>query len=166
MSIFVPKGPWRKPTGFVEGQKLIDSWWEKNKDKRWSPTLGLYDADLEPTDEQLKEVEKRLCCDASFRGSINRSFKHLSQDQEKFVVDCEKTIDNPNHQGYVSIREVVCASVTSTGKTPARLVPSSTCQPDCVAVGNGNPAVVPESVTSSEMNGRDCPQADSIPSLC
>lgn len=166
MSVFVPKGVWKKPSGYVASQKSVDEWWEKNKDKRWSPTLGLYSADDEPTDDQLREIETRQV--KSFRGSINSSFKHLSRDHEKFVVECEKGIDSADDQGYVSIREVVSASVTShvsEPKTPKQIVPSS----NSLAVlsdGDGKSTVVPESDTSLEMNRRYGLTSDSIPSLC
>lgn len=167
MSVFVPKGAWRKPIGFVASQKSVEEWWEKNKDKRWNPTMGLHAADLEPTDEQLRDVERRIA--PSFRDSINNSFKHLPKDQEQFVNQCEKSLDKCNDQGYVATREVVEVSVTSNGrKNTDTVVPSSNRLAVCVADGDGNSTVVPESVTSSvhESRAESLDNAGSIPSLC
>lgn len=141
MSVFTPKGKWNKPSGYVESQEIVDKWWERNRGKFWNPQSGLYSMDEEPTEEQLKLIEREME-KPSFKQIINGSFKHLES-------EIKKVLDKVNHEGYVALREVVSVSVTSNiqSETPKQNVPfqNSLAAP---TERNGEITVVPDSDTS------------------
>jgi hypothetical protein len=113
-----------------ESQCDVDLWWEKNKDKQWSPERGLHTPDtLEPTDEELKLVEK----------SLDRT------DNVGETCLCSEVVTNPVTSQMVA-------------KTPGRIIPSANSL-ELSFQGNQEPTrVVPDTVTSSKNDEKTpCP---------
>lgn len=61
MTYLVPKEQPSRQAGYIDKEEDVTVWWDKNKDRQWNPERGIYlNESHEPSDDQLKEIEKKL----------------------------------------------------------------------------------------------------------